>query len=71
VEKHEKLAQRTVSPVHGHRLTFKVGNLFLQNLLRKTPYSLFESGRGLLDLQLSYSSVGKVLFKIFEIFEFK
>jgi hypothetical protein len=71
VEKHEKLAQRTVSPVHGHRLTFKVGNLFLQNLLRKIPYSLFESGRGLLDLQLSYLSIGTVLFKILEIFVLK
>jgi hypothetical protein len=71
VEKHEKLAERTISPVHGHRLTFKVGNLFLHNLLIKTPYSLFESGRGLLDLQLSYSPVGKDLFKILEIIEFK
>jgi hypothetical protein len=46
VEKHEKLAQRTVSPDHGNGVTFKVGNLFLQNLLRKTPYSVFEKGRG-------------------------
>jgi hypothetical protein len=37
VEKYEKLAQRSVSPVHGNRVAFKVGNLFLQNLLRKTP----------------------------------
>jgi hypothetical protein len=37
VEKHEKLAQMSVSPVHGNRVAFKVGNLFLQNLLRKPP----------------------------------
>jgi hypothetical protein len=37
VEKDEKLAQMTAPPVHGHRLTFKVGKLLLQNLLRKNP----------------------------------
>jgi hypothetical protein len=46
VEKHEKLAPRSASPVHGHRLTFNVGKPPLPNLLRKTTYSLFEKGRG-------------------------
>jgi hypothetical protein len=46
VERYEKLAPRSASPVHEHRLAFKVDNCFLQNLLRKTPYRLFESGRG-------------------------
>jgi hypothetical protein len=46
VEKHEKLAPRSASPVHEHRLAFKVGKPPLQILLRKTPYSLFEKGRG-------------------------
>jgi hypothetical protein len=40
VEKHEKLAQRSVSPVQEHRLTFKVGKPPLQILLRK-PYIAF------------------------------
>jgi hypothetical protein len=71
VEKHEKLAQRSVSPVHEHRLTFNVGKPPLQILLRKTLYSLFESNRGLLDLQFSYSKFGQLLFKLLEIFEFK
>jgi hypothetical protein len=46
VEKGEKLAQRSVPPVHGNCVAFKVGEPTLQNLLRKTLYSLFESGRG-------------------------
>jgi hypothetical protein len=48
-------------------VAFKVGKPLLQNLLRKTLYSRFESGRGLLDLQLSYSPVDAVLFKEIEI----
>jgi hypothetical protein len=39
--------------------------------LRKTPYSLFESCRGWLDLQLSCSLLGQVLFKFLEIFTSK
>jgi hypothetical protein len=66
VEKHEKLTQRSVSPVHGHRLTFNVGKPPLQNLLGKMPYSLFGSDRGLLDLQFSYSKFGQLLFKFLE-----
>jgi hypothetical protein len=66
VEKHEKLAQRPISPVHGHRLTFKVGKPPLQILVIKTLYGLFESDRGLLDLQFSYSKFGQLLFKILE-----
>jgi hypothetical protein len=71
VEKPEKLAERSVSPVQEHRLAFKVGKPPLQILLRKTLYSLFESDKGLLDLQFSYSKFGQLLFKILEIFEFK
>jgi hypothetical protein len=47
-------------------LAFKVGKLLLQNLLRKTPYDLYESGRGQLDPQFPYSSFGALLFKILE-----
>jgi hypothetical protein len=46
VEKLEKLAPKTASTVQANRLTFKVGSYFLQILLRKTPYSLFENDRG-------------------------
>jgi hypothetical protein len=45
-EKLEKLAPRSASTVQEHRLTFKVGISFLQILLRKTLYSLFENDRG-------------------------
>jgi hypothetical protein len=71
VEKNEKLAQRSRSPVHEHRLAFKVCNPPLQILLRKTLSSLFESDRGLLDLQFLYSKFGQLLFKMFEIIELK
>jgi hypothetical protein len=71
VEKHEKLAQRSRFPVHEHRLAFKVGKPPLQILLRKTLYSLFESDRGLLDLQFLYSMFGQLLFKILEIIDLK
>jgi hypothetical protein len=40
VEKHEKLAPRSASPVHEHRLAFKVGKPLLQILLRK-PHIVF------------------------------
>jgi hypothetical protein len=42
----EKLAPRSASTVQEHTLTFEVGNCFLQILLRKTLYSLFENDRG-------------------------
>jgi hypothetical protein len=66
VEKHEKLAQRSGSPVHEHMLAFKVGKPPLQILLRKTLYSLFERDRGWLDLQFLYSKFGQLLFKNLE-----
>jgi hypothetical protein len=66
VEKHEKLAQRSGSLVLEHRLAFKVGKPPLQILLRKTLYSLFESDRGLLDLQFWYSKFGQLVFKNLE-----
>jgi hypothetical protein len=37
VEKHEKLAQRSVSPVHGHRLTFKVDKPPFAKSVEKNP----------------------------------
>jgi hypothetical protein len=45
-EKIEKLAPKSASTVQEHRLKFKVGNYFLQIMLRKTLYSLFENDRG-------------------------
>jgi hypothetical protein len=42
VEKHEKHAQRSGSPVHEHMLAFKVSKPPLQILLRKTLYSLLK-----------------------------
>jgi hypothetical protein len=46
VEKGEKLGQLAVPPMHRDMAAFKVGETFLQNPLRKTPYSLCESCRG-------------------------
>jgi CxxC motif-containing protein (DUF1111 family) len=46
VEKLEKLVPKAASTVQENRLAFKVGNYLLQNLWRKTPYSLFENDRG-------------------------
>jgi CxxC motif-containing protein (DUF1111 family) len=46
VEKLEKLVPKAASTVQENRLAFKVGNCLLQNLWRKTPYSLFENDRG-------------------------
>jgi hypothetical protein len=45
-EKLEKLAPKSASTAQEHRLTFKVGNYFLQMMLSKTLYSLFENDRG-------------------------
>jgi hypothetical protein len=39
-EKIEKLAPRSASTIREHILAFKVGNCFLQNLLRK-PHRYF------------------------------
>jgi hypothetical protein len=62
----EKLVAKAGSTVQSNRLTFKVGNSLFQNLWRKTPYSLFGSCRGWLDLQLSYSKLSQLLFKFLE-----
>jgi hypothetical protein len=46
VEKLEKLVPRAGATLQVNRVTFKVGNCVIQNLLGKTPYSLFGSCRG-------------------------
>jgi hypothetical protein len=46
VEIGEKLDRLTIPPVFQNRSALNVGTTFLQNPLRKTPYSFFESGRG-------------------------
>jgi hypothetical protein len=66
VEQLEKLVAKAGSTVQRNRLTFKVGNILFQNPWRKTPYSLFESCRGCLDLKLSYSKLNQLLFKFLE-----
>jgi hypothetical protein len=47
-------------------VAFKVWQQIVQNPLRKTPYSLCKSWREYWDLQLSYSPLCTLLFKIFE-----
>jgi hypothetical protein len=71
VEKDEKLAQRSVPPIHCNRVAFRVDKLAEQNLLSKTQYSLCGSCRWDCDLQLSYSTFGTLLYKILEIINFK
>jgi hypothetical protein len=46
VEKLEKLVAKAGSTVQPNRLTFKVGNCVIQNLWRKTPYSLLKVVEG-------------------------
>jgi hypothetical protein len=45
-EKGEKLGQLPAAPVHSDMAAFRVGTMFLQNPLRKTPDTLHESCRG-------------------------
>jgi hypothetical protein len=45
VEKGEKLGQLSASPVSRNRAAFKVCQQFMQNLWRKTPWSLSKSCR--------------------------
>jgi hypothetical protein len=46
VENLENLVAKAGFTVQKSRLTFKVGIGVIQNLWRKTPYSLFENCRG-------------------------
>jgi hypothetical protein len=46
VEKGAKLAQRSIPLVHGNLVAFKTCKTLMQNLWRKTLYSIFESGKG-------------------------
>jgi hypothetical protein len=46
VEKLEKLVAKAGFTVQGNWLTFQVGICVIQNLWRKTPYSLFGNCRG-------------------------
>jgi hypothetical protein len=39
---------------------------FVDNWLRKRPYALCKSCRGMLDLQLSYSNLGALQFNFLE-----
>jgi hypothetical protein len=66
VEIGEKCGQPTAAPVHWDMITFKVGKLFPQKPLRKTPMSLYRSCRGQWDLQLWYSLIGALHFKFLE-----
>jgi hypothetical protein len=66
VEIGEKLDRLTVPPVSPNRAAFNVWHSFVQNPLGKTLYGLCKSCRGQWNLQLSYSSLCALLFKIFE-----
>jgi hypothetical protein len=58
VEMHEKARSTLVVSIHRRPKILNLGMQFVQKWLRKTPYALCRSCRGMLDLQLFYSNLG-------------
>jgi hypothetical protein len=58
VEMREKAWSTLVVTVHWRPENSQVGMHFVHNWLRKRPYALSRSCRGLCDLQLSYRLLG-------------
>jgi hypothetical protein len=54
----EKAWSTFLDTVHYRPGNSHLGIQIVHNWLRKSPYALCESGRGLIDLQLSYLSLG-------------
>jgi hypothetical protein len=67
----EKLKSTLLVTIHRRPENSQLGIQFVQKWLRKRPYALCKSNRGLGDLQLCYSLIGPLLFKIFEKNSFK
>jgi hypothetical protein len=63
VEMHEKVWSMPKVTVHRRTEICHLGMQFVHNQLRKRPYALCKSRRGVLDLQLSYSNVYALQFK--------
>jgi hypothetical protein len=58
VEMREKAWSTLVVTVHRRPENCQLGMQFVHNWLRKRPYALCKSCRGILDLQLSYLHLG-------------
>jgi hypothetical protein len=57
VEMREKAWSTPKVTVHRRPENSQIGMQFVHNWLRKSPYALCKSRRGMLDLQLSYSNL--------------
>jgi hypothetical protein len=66
VEMREKAWSTLVVTIHRRPENLHLGMQFVQKWLRKTPYALCRSCRGMLDLQLSYSNLGALQFNFLE-----
>jgi hypothetical protein len=62
----EKAWSMLVVTIHKRLENLHLGMQFVQKWLRKTPYALCKSCRGMLDLQLSYSNLGALQFNFLE-----
>jgi hypothetical protein len=63
----EKLKSTLLATIHRRPENNHLGIQIVQKWLRKRPYALCESCRGLGDLQLCYSLLGPLLFNFLEI----
>jgi hypothetical protein len=62
----EKAWSTPMVTIHQHPEKLHVGIPFVQNWLRKRPYTLCRSCRGIGDLQLCYLGLGQLLLINFE-----
>jgi hypothetical protein len=67
----EKAWSTLAVTVHRRPENSQVGMQFVHNRLRKRPYALCESCRGMLDLQLSYSNFCALQFNFLEFWSVK
>jgi hypothetical protein len=63
---HEKAWSTLVVTVHRRPENSQVGMHFVHSWLRKRPYTLCKSCKGILDLQLSYSNLSALQFNFLE-----
>jgi hypothetical protein len=66
VEMREKSWSTLVVTIHRRPENSQVGMHFVHKWLRKRPYTLYQSCKGILDLQLSYSNLGALQFNFLE-----
>jgi hypothetical protein len=66
VEMREKPRSTLPGTIHRRPEICHLGMHFVHKWLRKTPYALCRSCRGMLDLQLSYSNLGALQFNFLE-----